>query len=52
MKDKIEQLLQSPYYIIDILPMQVPKNSPGQYFAIERYYLRDKVLKKNQAKAY
>lgn len=50
MIDKIEQLLQSPYYIIDILPMQVPKNSPGQYFAIERYYLRDKVLKKIKRK--
>ena len=37
MNDKIEQLLQSPYYIIDILPMQVPENSPGQYFRIEKY---------------
>ena len=41
MNDKIEQLLQSPYYIIDILPMQVPENSLGQYFAVEEYYLKD-----------
>jgi len=33
----IEALLQTPYWIIDILPAQVPENSPGQYFAIEKY---------------
>ena len=33
MKKTIEELLQSPYWIIDILPSQVPKDSPGQYFA-------------------
>ena len=36
----IDQLLQTPYWIIDILPKQVPKGSPGQYFAVERYYLK------------
>ena len=36
----IDQLLQTPYWIIDILPKQVPKDSPGQYFAVERYYLK------------
>lgn len=35
--DKIEKLLLSPYWIIDILPEQVPKDSPGQYFAVEKY---------------
>lgn len=39
MDGRIERLLQSPYWIIDILPKQVPKNSPGQYFTIEDYYL-------------
>ena len=34
---KIEELLQTPYWIIDILPKQVPKDSPGQYFEIEKY---------------
>ena len=34
---KIEELLQTPYWIIDILPMRVPENSPGQYFAVEKH---------------
>ncbi len=34
----IDELLQTPYWIIDILPVQVPENSPGQYFVIEKYY--------------
>ncbi len=38
---KIEDLLQDPYWIIDILPEQVPANSAGQYFAIEEYFLRE-----------
>ncbi len=33
--DKIEELLKTSYWSIDILPKQVPKNSPGQYFAVE-----------------
>ena len=44
MKKTIEELLQSPYWIIDILPAQVPKDSPVQYFAIEDYYLQEKQL--------
>ena len=39
--DRIEELLQAPYWIIDILPAQVPKDSPGQYFAIEDYFLKE-----------
>jgi len=35
----LEELLQPPYWIIDILPKQVPKDSPGQYFAVEKYFL-------------
>ena len=37
--DIIETLLDQPYWIIDLLPKQVPAGSPGQYFAIEQYYL-------------
>ena len=44
MKKTIEELLQAPYWIIDILPAQVPKDSPGQYFAVEKYYLKDERL--------
>ena len=40
----IDELLQSPYWIIDILPAQVPKDSPGQYFAVEDYFLQDRQL--------
>ena len=40
----IEELLQTPYWIIDILPKQVPKDSPGQYFPIEDYFLRGDTL--------
>ncbi len=40
MKKTIEELLQTPYLIIDILPEQVPKDSPGQYFAVEKYFLK------------
>ena len=39
MKNNIEELLQKPYWIIDILPEQVPKDGPGQFFEIERFFL-------------
>ena len=35
----IEELLEKPYWIIDILPKRVPKDSPGQYFTIEGFFL-------------
>ena len=35
----IEKLLSEPYWIVDILPKQVPSNSGGQYFTIEKYFL-------------
>ncbi|MBR3227507.1 MAG: hypothetical protein IKF68_03075 [Erysipelotrichaceae bacterium] len=41
MKRSIEELLQCPYWIIDILPSQVPADSSGQYFAVEDYFLQD-----------
>ena len=37
---RIEALLEKPYWIVDILPKQVPENSEGQYFKVEQYYLR------------
>ena len=33
-----QTLLTKPYHIIDILPDQVPKDSDGQFFAVEKYY--------------
>ena len=41
MRKTIDELLQCSYWIIDILPSQVPKDSPGQYFAVEDYFLQD-----------
>ena len=35
-----EALLNKPYWVIDLLPEQVPENSAGRYFAIERYFLQ------------
>ena len=49
-KVTIEELLEKPYWIIDILPKQVPKESPEQYFAIEDFFLKDQLseIKKNK----
>ena len=35
----IEELLSKPYWIVDILPKQVPANAGGQYFKIEKFFL-------------
>ena len=35
----VEELLEKPYQVIDILPEQVPEEASGRYFAVERYYL-------------
>lgn len=45
MRKTIEELLQTPYWIIDILPKQVPAYSPGQYFTVEKYYLEKERFK-------
>ena len=37
--DTIETLLEKPYWLIDVLPKQVPAGSAGQYFKAERYFL-------------
>lgn len=36
----IDELLQTPYWVIDMLPAQVPADASGQYFAIEEYFLQ------------
>lgn len=35
----IEQLMERPYWIVDVLPKQVPLGSRGQYFTVEKYLL-------------
>ena len=44
MEDRIEELLKTPYWIIDIFPMQVPEDSNGQFFSVEKYFLEKKRL--------
>lgn len=40
--DKIvERLLEKPYWVIDLLPIQVPQEGDGQFFAVEQYYLEE-----------
>lgn len=45
---RIDELLTLPYRIIDILPERVPEGSPGQYFTVEKYFLRDPSLRQRQ----
>lgn len=40
MKMTIDELLETEYWIIDIFPKQVPADSPGQFFAVERFFLQ------------
>ncbi len=42
MEKTIDELLEAPYWVVDILPKQVPKDSPGQYFAVEAFYRQKK----------
>lgn len=35
----IEDLLTKSYWIVDILPKQVPDDAGGQYFTIEKFFL-------------
>ena len=37
--DRLESLLERQYWVVDMLPKQVPADSEGQYFKIEQYYL-------------
>ena len=41
--EQIEERLKMPYWIVDILPKQVPEESPGQYFRIEDYFLKERI---------
>lgn len=37
----VERLLEGPYWVIDMLPQQVPQDGKGQFFALEQYYLEE-----------
>lgn len=38
--DMMGELLEGPYWIVDILPERVSADAAGQYFAVERYFLQ------------
>lgn len=35
----VDRLLETPCYIIDFLPQQVPKDCGGEFFKVESYFL-------------
>ena len=35
----VDRLLETPCYIMDFLPQQVPKDCGGQFFQVENYFL-------------
>lgn len=39
MDDRIEALLEEPYWVIDVLPERVPADSGGQFFDVEAWML-------------
>ena len=39
-----ESLLSKPFWVIDILPAQVPEKSAGRFFAVEKYYLQQPLM--------
>ena len=36
----IDMFLNSPFWVIDFLPYQVPADGKGQFFTVEDYYLK------------
>ena len=49
-QEKIEEMLEKPYWIVDILPERVPADSPGRYFDVEQYYLDESRIKELRRK--
>ena len=49
-QEKIEEMLERPYWIVDILPERVPADSPGRYFDVEQYYLDESRIKELRRK--
>ena len=45
-----DEIMDKPYWIIDILPGRVPENSPGQYFRIEKYWMENQMAEIRQKK--
>ena len=39
MQKTTEELLERPFWVIDLLPEQVPADGEGQFFAVEKYFI-------------
>ena len=46
----IEELLEKPYWIIDLLPEVVPEKNGGQFFSAEAWFLKDPDLRRRQVR--
>ena len=46
--DRMEEALKAACWIIDILPKRVPRLSPGQYRAVEQYYLKEPSIREKK----
>ena len=44
--DRIDALMEQPYWIVDILPNQVPSDRSKPYAAAEKWFLNDKNRRK------
>ncbi|SDC32412.1 hypothetical protein SAMN04487864_1059 [Succiniclasticum ruminis] len=40
---RVEELMKTQSWVVDILPARVPKGSRGQYFAIEKHFLKEQL---------
>lgn len=45
--ERIDLLLEKPYWLVDSLPKQVPSQAQGQYFRVEEYFMKDAEWKRN-----
>ena len=36
---RIDRLIEKPAWVVDFLPRQVPADSPGQFFAVEAFWM-------------
>ena len=45
---QIEELLEKPFWVIDILPERVPEEGRGQFFAVEAWFLQDPALQQKK----
>ena len=50
--EKIDQLINMPYYMIDLLPRRVQKKNREQFLAVEEYFRKEKQLKKILRESY